>query len=178
MEEELINRIRNGDREAVNILIRANYDILKGYVIKLTGNLEESKDIVQETILRAIVNIHKFHPKAKFSTWLITIATNLYRDKLKNDKKYLPFNEELNLYDNNLEVKAIESIRTKEVFSILRELPYEKRTVFILKHYYNYKYEEIAQIMKCPIGTIRSRLHNCIKIILNKMKERGMLDEG
>lgn len=176
-EKELINRARNRDREAVDILIKGNYGILKGYVIKLTGNSEESKDIIQETILKAIVNIDKFRPEAKFSTWLITIATNLYRDNLRKNKRYLPLDEEFNLYEDNLEVKAMDNIKVQEVFSILRQLPYEKRTVFILKHYYNYKYEEISEIMKCPIGTVRSRLHNCIKTILNKMEERGMSDE-
>ncbi|HBM80053.1 MAG TPA: RNA polymerase sigma factor SigY, partial [Clostridiaceae bacterium] len=58
---------------------------------------------------------------------------------------------------------------------ILLGLPYKKRAVFILKHYYGYKYEEIAKIMDCPIGTVRSRLHYCIDYILDEMERRKMI---
>jgi RNA polymerase sigma-70 factor, ECF subfamily len=58
---------------------------------------------------------------------------------------------------------------------ILLSLPYEKRAVFILKHYYGYKYEEISKIMNCPIGTVRSRLHYCIKYIIDEMERRKLI---
>ncbi len=159
---------KDGDKEAMTLLINNNYDILKGYAIKLTGNIEEAKDIVQETLLRAIINIDKFTPKYKFSTWLITIATNLYRDKLRKNKNIVSFDEKIEATTNNLENKALNNILIKQALEILQELPYEKRTTFILKHYYNFTYEEIANIMKCPVGTVRSRLHNSIKTLVKK----------
>lgn len=176
-EKALVQSAKAGDKEAMTLLINNNYNILKGYVIKLTGNTEEAKDIIQETLLRAIVNIDKFTPKYRFSTWLITIATNLYRDKLRRNKNILSFNEEIEITKDNLENKVLNNILIKQALEILQELPYEKRTTFILKHYYNFTYEEIANIMKCPVGTVRSRLHNSIKTLIKKMKERGIIDE-
>jgi RNA polymerase sigma-70 factor (ECF subfamily) len=58
---------------------------------------------------------------------------------------------------------------------ILQSLTSEKRTVFILKHYYGYKYEEIAEILNCPVGTIRSRLHNTIKHIISELERKGLI---
>ncbi|WP_315114704.1 RNA polymerase sigma factor SigY [uncultured Clostridium sp.] len=167
-EKILVKSAKDGDKEAMTLLINNNYDILKGYAIKLTGNIEEAKDIVQETLLRAIINIDKFTPKYKFSTWLITIATNLYRDKLRKNKNIVSFDEKIEATTNNLENKALNNILIKQALEILQELPYEKRTTFILKHYYNFTYEEIANIMKCPVGTVRSRLHNSIKTLVKK----------
>lgn len=176
-EKDLLKNAREGDKNALTILINDNYQILTGYVIKLTGNAELAKDIVQETLLKAIVNLEKFRPQAKFSTWLITIATNLYRDYLRKNKDMLPLNEELAFQGKSVDMKVIDKVQIKEVFKILNEFSYDKRTVFILKHYYNYKYDEIAQIMNCPVGTVRSRLHSAVNSILSRMKERGIISE-
>ncbi len=173
-ENKLIYAAKKGDKEAINIIIVNNYDLLKGYVFKLTGDIEDTKDIVQETLLRAMMNLNRFEPKAKFSTWLITIATNIYKDNLKIKKRSIPLEEDIgfNNYNESLEERVINSIRVKEILEILKSLPYEKRAVFILKHYYNYKYEEIADIMKCPVGTVRSRLHYCIHKIIESTSHK------
>lgn len=176
-EIDIINAAKAGDKVAITALINNNYDILKGYTIKMTSNIEEAKDIVQETLLKAIVNINKFTPNYRFSTWLITIATNIYRDTLKKNKRLILLDESIEVFTEDIENKALNNILINQALSILQELSYEKRTVFILKHYYNFSYEEISHIMKCPIGTVRSRLHNSIKIIIRKMKERGIIDE-
>lgn len=80
---EFIKRTKDGDKDALEILIANNFSILKGYVIKLTCDTELSKDIIQDTLLSVVVNIKKFKGNAKFSTWIIQIATNKYRDYLK-----------------------------------------------------------------------------------------------
>ena len=91
---------------------------------------------------------------------------------LRREKK-LVYMEEVNSQgDYAIEDDVISKLEFKEVIDILQRLPYEKRTVFILKHYYNYKYEEIAEILDCPIGTVRSRLHHCIKSIIAELKRR------
>jgi len=176
-ELELIEKAIQGNKSALNQLFVDNYKILYGYMIKLTGDEEISKDLVQETLLKAVINIEKFTPKAKFSTWLITIATNLYRDYLRKNKRVISLEEIAEPSISETEEKALKLMEQQEVMKIIKELPYEKRKVFILKHYYNYKYEEIAEMMKCPVGTVRSRLHNTIKELLKILKERGMLNE-
>lgn len=172
LELELINRAKNGDKISMNLLISDNYTILKGYIIKMTGNLHLSEDIIQETLLNAIININKFTPKVKFSTWLIKIATNKYRDflKKKSNVEYVDdIAMDLTLGENPEQLIVLKG-EVENIFKILQALSYEKRAVFILKHYYGYSYEEISKILNCPIGTVRSRLHYCIKYILSKMK--------
>ena len=67
---KLIENAKSGNKDALNTLLSENYPILQGYVIKMTGNCDIAQDIVQETMLKAVINIKKFVPKAKFSTWL------------------------------------------------------------------------------------------------------------
>lgn len=173
--KNLIEKAKSGNISALNTLLLDNYPILQGYVIKMTGNRDIAQDIVQETMLKAVINIKKFVPKARFSTWLITIATNLYRDLLRKTKDFKLIDETIETKESGPEESLISNIDYNAVKEILIKLPYEKRAVFILKHYYGYKYEEIAEILKCPIGTVRSRLHNCIKYIILEMDRRGLI---
>lgn len=171
----LIEKAQQGNMSALNTLLENNYSILKGYIIKLTGNPELSKDIIQEAMLKAVVNIKKYRPVAKFSTWLIKIASNTYIDYLRKNKNLELIDEALEAKDGNPEDITLSNLEYQEVMNILMALPYEKRAVFILKHYYNYKYDEIAQILNCPIGTVRSRLHNTIKYIVEEFKRKELV---
>lgn len=171
LEEKLITLAKDGDKSALEKLLQNNYPILKGYLIKLTLNEETADDITQETMLKAILNIKKYKHIGKFSTWLITIATNIYRDQLRKNKRIVLNDMSRDIADkSSLEESVIHKTDFDKLKSILKELPEEKRMVFILKHYYGYSYNEISRIMKCPIGTVRSRLHYCIEKIKSQMK--------
>jgi RNA polymerase sigma-70 factor, ECF subfamily len=174
-EGSLIEKSRLGNKSALNKLLTDNYPILKGYVIKMTGDPHLSQDIIQETMLKAVINIGKFVPKAKFSTWLITIASNIYRDSLRKNKSTELIDEALESRAPGPEEATIVSMEYRQIMNILMSLPYEKRAVFVLKHYHGYKYEEIAEILGCPIGTVRSRLHNSIKFIMSELERRRVM---
>jgi len=175
-ELDLLKEAQKGNKSALNTLLTENYNILKGYIIKMTGNPHISQDILQETMLKAVLNINKFTPHAKFSTWLIKIATNTYKDYLRKNKPSELIEETLESPGISPENLTISKIEYKEIMGILLSLPYEKRAVFILKHYQGYKYEEISEILNCPIGTVRSRLHYCIKYIISEMERKGLIE--
>jgi RNA polymerase sigma-70 factor (ECF subfamily) len=174
-ELELVEKAKQGNKSALNTLLSSNYALLKGYVIKMTGNPELSQDILQEAMLKAVVNINKFKPEAKFSTWLIKIATNVYIDSLRKNKSMELIDDITEINETGPEEMTINKIEFAEAMHILLSLSYEKRAVFILKHYYGYKYEEIAQILNCPVGTVRSRLHNTIKYIISEFERKGLI---
>jgi len=169
-DEKLIGEAQNGNKSALNTLILNNYDILSGYVLKLTGNADEASDVINDTIVKVVLNIEKYKPTGKFSTWMITIATNIYRDNLKRKKRFVSLEgyEEISKVD--VEEEIITKLDYENILMLLKELPKEKRAVFILKHYYNYKYEEISEILKCPIGTVRSRLHYSVKYLMRRLE--------
>lgn len=175
-ENTLIEKAKAGNKSALNQLLCDNLEIVKGYILKMTGNVDISQDILQETMLKAVLNISKFTPNAKFSTYLISIATNVYRDMLRKNKKLISLDDYNNSSYTSYEDCNLSKIEYKEIINILLSISYEKRVPFILKHYYGYKYEEIAQMLNCPMGTVRSRIHYCIAKIISEMKVRGLID--
>lgn len=174
-EKELLEEARRGSRMALNRLLTDNYKIVLGYTTKMTGDASLAQDITQETMLKAVLNIKKFNPAAKFSSWLIKISTNLYRDNLRKDKRNVLIDKDMESGEPGPEELALSNIRYKEIMDVLQKLSYEKRAVFILKHYHGYKYEEIAEILNCPVGTVRSRLHNCIKEVIAEIERRKVI---
>lgn len=110
---------------------------------------------------RAVKNIKRYKATSKFSTWLITIATNLYRDQLRKGRKeilYADITDDLQYRAEQLDITLEAKEKFLQLQNIMAGLPFEKRAVLVLKHYYGYSYQEMADILQCPVGTIRSRL--------------------
>lgn len=165
-EKELIEKASAGNKSALNTLFQKNYKILFGFVIKMTGDEVLAEDITQDTLLKSALNIKKFNGSCKFSTWLIQISINIYKDIMKRNK-FLEL-DEVNIPSeniNNSEKVALRNIEYEEAIKELKKLPYKQRTALILKHYYGYSLEEIAFIMNCPKGTVKSRISNCIQAL-------------
>ncbi len=172
-EIDYIEEAKSGDKNALNTLIINNYPLLKGYSIKLTGNVDDAGDLVNDTVVKIILNIHKYKTTGSFSSWMLTVATNIYRDKLRKMKRE-EIRDDIDMVStSSIEENVINKLKIEQVLKLLQEIPYEKRSVFILKHYYNYKYEEISQILGCPVGTVRSRLHYTVKYLLKHLEENN-----
>jgi len=164
-EKKLINLSKQGNKEALELLISNNYSIVKGYLIKLTLNEHLAEDLTQDCLLKALDNLSRFEPKVKFSTWLITIASNLYYDYLRKHKRILLEAEVMVNNSNGNEDSIVDSIEFKEILKVISSVPYKKRVAFVLKHYYGFKYEEISKILQCPVGTVKSRIFSALEII-------------
>uniref|UniRef100_UPI0025BB4D33 sigma-70 family RNA polymerase sigma factor n=1 Tax=Clostridium sp. UBA6640 TaxID=1946370 RepID=UPI0025BB4D33 len=108
-DEKLIKEAQDGNKSALNTLILNNYDILSGYILKMTGNADEASDIINDTVVKVALNIKKYKPTGKFSTWMITIATNIYRDSLKKKKRFVSIEN----YEEISKVDIEEEIITK-----------------------------------------------------------------
>ena len=178
-ERDWIQQAKQGDRKALQQLLSAQYPILSGYVMKMAGKRDLAQDIVQDTLLKAIENLDRYRHEAKFSTWLIQIATNRMKDEWRKQQNSFPteeLEERIPDHGKEPEEEVMRKLEIQEAMEILQILPLEKRSVFILKHYYGYKYEEIAGMLSCPIGTVRSRLHYCVKKIMEEVERRGSND--
>ncbi len=169
-EAVLIKLAKDDNKKALSMLLSSNYNIVYGYILKLSRNDDIAKDITQDTMVKAISNIKKFRGESKFSTWLITIASNQFKNSIKKYKRMVPLesNDLMNILEKNNYSNSIEDdLVLKESFLLLlKELDnfkQEQKMPFLLKHYYGYDYKEIAEILDCPIGTVRSRIHNVIK---------------
>lgn len=158
----LVQRALNS-KEHMNQLFNKHYSFLYSYALKLTCNKEQAEDLVQDTIIKAIEKLASYKGKAMFSTWLISIANNTYKNSFRSKFKQCEIDEAAMVSSFNLENDYIKKEQFLQVMHALKNIKPKQKIPFILKHYYGYSYDEIAKILKVPIGTVRSRIHYTIK---------------
>ena len=160
-------------------------DSLYNFAIKLTGNQSDAEDLVQETYLRAYKFFHKYKKDTYIKAWLFSILRNtfinIYRKKKKEPEKVdfhsvEQFIDQLTDRDNLLSKDDISNDLSKdtldsEIKSALDKLPEEFKSVILLCDIESFSYQEISEILKCPVGTVMSRLHRGRKILYKNLSE-------
>ncbi|XBM34397.1 RNA polymerase sigma factor SigY [Bacillus licheniformis] len=166
-EKELIIRAKDGEDAAFTKLFQLHYPFVYQYVLKLTLNPDLTEDLVQETMLKAYVSLHQFQGNAKFSTWLISIASRLFidhqrRKKRENHKTQAAGEEALRKMKWNSALHGHEWSEYLELFAALEP---EFRMPILLRHYYGFTYPEVANMLKIKEGIVKSRVHHGLKKI-------------
>lgn len=157
-----------------NRMLLDNADFLKPFAITLTRDQETAKDLLQETMCRALTNQEKYHVGTNIKAWLYTIMRNIfinnYRRKVKRNTIFDNSANDFLLNSNQLATaNAAESnLRMKEIHNAIHSLPDIFRNPFLL-YYDGFKYHEIAQMLDEPLGTIKSRIHFARKLLKNQI---------
>ena len=147
-----------GDRKAFNCLVEAYQSPIRRFFFNLTGGDEElSKDLAQDTFIKAWLNIASFRAAAKFSTWLFRIAYNIYYDYKRTHKPKAVIDAEIiadRMYAEQPDLDF--GIDFAHALSILKD---DERTAMLLFYMEDQTINKISKIMNCPAGTIKSHLH-------------------
>ncbi|PLR89927.1 RNA polymerase sigma factor SigY [Bacillus sp. T33-2] len=159
-EKDLIFRAKQGDHRSFAELFRMNYPFLVKYLIKVTMNPETAEDLAQETMAKCVEKIHLYNGKAKFSSWLISIATNQYIDQLRKQKREKAWSGQQKSYRKLKWHVDSNSGDWHDALNALGKLRGEARIPIVLKHYYGYSYDEIGGMMGISPGTVKSRVHH------------------
>ena len=164
-EHELIRQAIQGDNAALSLLLQQHFAFVYKYLLKITLDSHMAEDIAQETMVKCIEKIRLYNGQSKFSSWLITIATNLFLDQARRKKREKLWQQQQQ--DQSLRRMQWQAGHQHEawpdVLNALAELPQESRIPVILKHYYSYTYEEIGQMLSIAEGTAKSRVHHALK---------------
>ena len=158
-------------------IIKINRENVKNIIKMITKS--ENEDLEQEVYLKVWKNSDKYTEKGSFKGWVNTIAKNVSKDYLKlayNRKEQLTTEEDKtfeNIKDkkSSPELKLIQGDRQKRISKAVEELKPKFRDVVIYVEIYGYTYEECAKKLKCPVGTIKSRLYNAKKELANKLSD-------
>ena len=161
------------DPQTLAALLQANYRQVLGYFIKLTQDPNLAQDLTQETMVKAIKNINQYRQEASFATWLISIGANLYRDGWRREQRLKKRYEALCTAHHRSPTPVSTGVNAIAIKEALRQLPLKKRTPLVLKYYYDFTYQEIAGILKIPVGTVRSRLHAAVRELRLILTERS-----
>ncbi len=158
-------------------------DLLYNYALRMTGNPADADDLVQETYLKAFRFWDKYEKGTNIRAWLFRIMKNSYINVYRKESREpdtVDYDEIKNFYNtikddstdkNDLEEQLLGNLLTDETVKALETLPADFRTVVILCDIEGLTYEEIADFVEIPIGTVRSRLHRGRKILRGKLFE-------
>jgi len=182
----LVDECRRGDSAAFDELIRRYKDRIYNVVYRFLGNHEDTLDVCQEVFVRAYRGIEAFQGKAKVYTWLYSIASNLARNRLRDgSRKGRDKGSSLETLEETAPGVVQEAASThrtprdaaaaQELDSVLQasleELPDHYRMAFVLRTFEDLSYEEIADAMGCPPGTVKSRLNQARKMLRERLRE-------
>ncbi|MEY3183201.1 MAG: hypothetical protein RLZ35_1186 [Pseudomonadota bacterium] len=177
-DSDLVLEFKSGDKAAFDVLFEKYYSKIMRVMNRYIHDMNESSDLTQEVFIRAFQSIDKFRGDSSFYTWLYRIAVNTAKNylKLKNRDgavnktiRYLPESQEnMGQSETDTPEGMLISRETEHQFlDIMLKLPSELRTAILLRDREGRSYEEIAVIMDCPVGTVRSRIFRA-RIAINK----------
>ena len=186
-EKLLLERSKAGDVAAFEILIEAYQKKIFNLAYRIVGNYDDAGDQAQEALIRIFKSIANFKEQSSFSTWVYRITTNVCLDEIrrKKNKRTLSLDEEIHFEDGEMKRQIIsddplpDEIAEREelrsiVSSAIESLPEEQRIVITLRDIQGLSYEEIAEVLDCPSGTVKSRINRArqaLKIVLLTKRE-------
>jgi RNA polymerase sigma-70 factor (ECF subfamily) len=163
-DEELIGRVADGDEMALPLLMRRYERPVSSFLYRHTGG-RDVEDLYQETWLRVVRHAPRYDPQRKFSTWLFQIAVNLCRDWHRRNARPGMEIEDATVQDLTAGEQRIDAAR------LLARLPEPQREVVLLRYYQDMSEEEVARVLGCPKGTVKSRLHHAIQRLASLVRK-------
>ena len=162
-DRDLIAKARQGDVEAYNLLVSRWEKRIFNYLLRLVSNREDALDISQETFLKAYQNLRKLDDPARFSAWLFRIAHNEAFSLLRRRKPDVELIGEPRPRNTGGRLLPVELSLAVE--GALKRLNEDQREAVLLKVYQGFKFEEMAEILECPVSTVKSRLYTALDLL-------------
>ena len=182
LDEQLVERVQRGDKNAFNLLVRKYQHKVVNLVARYVNNPGDVPDVAQEAFIKAYRALPTFRGESAFYTWLYRIAVNTAKNYLTSQGRRPPSSDveadEAEYYGGG---EALQEVATPEnlaltdeikrtVFAAIEALPEDLRTAITIREMEGLSYEEIAEIMDCPVGTVRSRIFRAREAIDKKLQ--------
>ena len=178
-DEELVARSQRGDADSFNELVLRWERPIYALAYRTIGREEDARDVCQETFLRAFRALPGFRGQAKFSSWLYRIALNLCRDWIRRERRapVVQPPEGVDLIEMAAAAEPSESIEelvarqdlARAVERAMALLPEEQRTAIVLKEYHGLTFQEIADLVGCPLSTVKTRLYQGLTVLRREL---------
>jgi RNA polymerase sigma-70 factor (ECF subfamily) len=183
LDQVLVERAQAGDKKAFGLLVEKYHRKLGRLLSRMVRDQAEVEDIVQESFIKAYRALHNFRGDSAFYTWLYRIGINTAKNYLVSMGRRPQVLQEVEIedvenFEDGGEMRTMETpetaLMTKEIAQTVNDtvasLPEELRTAITLREMEGLSYEEIAEVMQCPIGTVRSRIFRARETIALKLK--------
>ena len=183
-DQQLVARVQKGDSRAFDLLVLKYQHKIFSLIGRYVHDADEVQDVAQEAFIKAYRALPKFRGDSQFYTWLYRIAVNTAKNHLVSRSRRPPGSdvevEDAEYYEGGAALRDIETPESAlfgaelkaVVESAIRDLPDDLRTAVTLREFDGLSYEDIAEIMDCPVGTVRSRIFRAREAIDIKVKEQ------
>ncbi len=186
-DKGLIEAHLKGDTTAFGEIVHRYGDSLLGYLTRMTGSIEQAEDLFQETFKRAHEKADTFRG-SRLKPWLFTIATRVAIDDFRRRKRLqvISLNQKLDcdeeesqelsavaVADNSYEpsLKAIMAEQKEQVHQALELLPARQRATLVLAYYQQLSYSEVAQVLGCSVGTVKTQMYRVLKTLAQRLPD-------
>ncbi|MDH5207234.1 MAG: RNA polymerase sigma factor RpoE [Burkholderiaceae bacterium] len=183
IDQQLVERVQRGDKGAFDLLVSKYQRKIFRLLSRLVRDSAEVEDVAQEAFIKAYRALPNFRGESAFYTWLYRIAINTAKNYLVSQGRRVPTTteadiEEAETFDDGERLRDLNTpesmLRTKQVGEAVNRaidrLPEDLRTAIVLREIEGLSYEEIAESMNCPIGTVRSRIFRAREAIAQELK--------
>ncbi|MCB1678643.1 MAG: RNA polymerase sigma factor RpoE [Halioglobus sp.] len=183
-DQQLVARVQKGDQRAFDLLVLKYQHKIFGLISRYINDADEVQDVAQEAFIKAYRALPRFRGDSAFYTWLYRIAINTAKNHLVSRSRRPPGSDvEVNDAEHYESGAALRDIENPEsalfgeelkvvVERAIANLPEDLRTAVTLREFDGLSYEDIAQIMDCPVGTVRSRIFRAREAIDTQVKEQ------
>ncbi len=180
-DEELVARVLAGDQGCFGLLVERYQDRLVSFLFRMLRDLESAHDLAQEVFLRIYQALDRFDPQFKFSTWTFRVAHNLGVDELRRRRvRWVPLQRQEPGDDVAWERELpsagpspYQDLRNEQrgaaIEGAIDGLPADYRELIVLRHYAELSYEEIAQLKRMPLGTVKNKLFRGRQMLKDKL---------
>lgn len=173
-DKELMELVQSGDEKAFTELVFRYQDRLLNFVGRIVIDQETAEELIQETFLRVFNQKHSYTPDFAVSTWMYTIALNLARSELRKRKLRRFLSLDFLKEESDIEIADKTSFTGESLAPILQKaidnLPEDYKTAFILCDIQRLPYQQIAEILRVPVGTVKSRINRARAMLRDKLK--------
>ena len=182
-DQQLVDRVLAGDKNAFNLLVLRYQHRVAALISRFIHDPQEVEDVAQEAFIKAYRALPLFRGDSAFYTWLYRIAVNTAKNHLVSRSRRPPATDlevdEAEVTELGTVLREIEnpegSLATAKlkaaIDTAIEELPEDLRTAFTLREFSGLSYEDITEVMDCPVGTVRSRIFRAREAIDKKIKE-------
>ena len=181
-DEILIKEALAGKEKAFKLLLTKHREAIYHVILKIVQNQEEARDLLQETFMKAFGSLATYKPEYRFTTWLYRIAANSSIDYLRKKKiNSLSLDQPLETKDGtvrielpdwtyNPEVDFVSKQRVLSINEAIDSLPKKYRDVIVYRHKQDKSYEQIAEILGIPVGTVKARIFRARELLKKRLK--------
>lgn len=167
-DQTLMEQVREGDVRKLALLFERHHRVIYRFFLRMTGNRETSEDLVQEVFFRVLRYRHTYNAKMGFTAWMYQIARNAHIDFLQKRRlSETPADPEFDAPSPGAPVdEALSRDQETRLLRIaLQRLPEDKREILVLSRFQELKYEEIAKILGCEVGTVKVRVFRAVRAL-------------